>query len=130
MDNEANSTAAPDLAGSKELAAERFRTLAVERLQTLEHLAALQDDFDYLVEASTSSNADDEHDPEGATLAFERAQVLALLARFRSRLDDINRAVELCGNGSYGICEACGDPIPAERLTARPAARTCIRCAF
>ena len=31
--------------------------------------------------------------------------------------------------GQYGICERCGQPIGAERLAARPAAQTCIRCA-
>ena len=132
MDNEANSHRATesDIAVHEELAAERLRTLAAERLQTLVHLEALHDDFDSLVEAITSSNSDDEHDPEGATLAFERAQVVALLAQFRSRLDDIDRAVELCEQGNYGICERCLEAIPAERLAARPAARTCIRCAF
>ena len=31
--------------------------------------------------------------------------------------------------GSYGRCEQCGRPIAPARLAARPAARTCIRCA-
>ena len=31
--------------------------------------------------------------------------------------------------GTYGICERCGQPIGDERLAARPAAVTCIRCA-
>jgi RNA polymerase-binding transcription factor DksA len=103
--------------------------LATERLRTLALCEALHHDFDSIVEASTSSNADDEHDPEGATVAFERAQVVALLAQSRSRLDDIDRAVQRCERGGYGICEGCGEAIPAERLAARPAARTCLRCA-
>jgi len=103
--------------------------LATERLRTLALCQALHNDFDSIVEASTSSNADDEHDPEGATLAFERAQVVALLAHSRSRLDDIDRSVQRYEQGSYGICESCGEAIPAERLAARPAARTCLRCA-
>jgi DnaK suppressor protein len=103
--------------------------LATERLRTLALCQALHNDSDSIVEASTSSNADDEHDPEGATVAFERAQVIALLARSRSRLDDIDRAVQRCDRGSYGICEGCGEAIPAERLDARPAARACFRCA-
>lgn len=123
MDNEANShrAAAPDMAMHEELETERLRTLT--------QIQALHDDFDCLTEASNSSNADDEHDPEGATLAFERAQVVALLAQFRSRLDDLDRAVALCERGNYGICERCLEAIPAERLAARPAARTCVRCA-
>jgi RNA polymerase-binding transcription factor DksA len=31
--------------------------------------------------------------------------------------------------GTYGICERCGQPVGDERLAARPAAVTCIRCA-
>ena len=30
--------------------------------------------------------------------------------------------------GTYGICENCGEPIPYKRLKARPVARLCIRC--
>ena len=103
--------------------------LSTERFRTLALCQALHNDFSLIVEASTSSNADDEHDPEGATVAFERAQVVALLAQSRSRLDDIDRAVQRCERGSYGICEGCGEAIPAERLAARPATRICLRCA-
>jgi RNA polymerase-binding transcription factor DksA len=81
------------------------------------------------VAASRSSNADDEHDPEGATIAFERQQVAALLDQARRRLADVETALERRAAGSYGICETCGRPIAPERLAARPAARTCIACA-
>jgi RNA polymerase-binding transcription factor DksA len=103
--------------------------LAADRLRTLALCQALHHDFESIVEASTSSNADDEHDPEGATVAFERSQVLALLAQCQSRLDDIDRALLRYEHGSYGICESCGGAIPAERLAARPSASTCVRCA-
>jgi DnaK suppressor protein len=106
------------------------QVLATERLRTLALCQALHDDFESIVEASTSSNADDEHDPEGATVAYERAQVLAMLAQSQLRLDEIDRAIERCEQGSYGICESCGEAIPAERLTARPSARSCLRCAL
>ena len=46
--------------------------LAAERARTEDRLAALRADFAGIVAASESSNADDEHDPEGATIAFER----------------------------------------------------------
>lgn len=105
------------------------KVLATERLRTLALCQALHHDFDSIVEASASSNADDEHDPEGATVAFERAQVAALLAQSQSRLDDIDLAIQRWEGGSYGICESCGAAIPSERLAARPSARTCIRCA-
>src|SRR6478736_221955 len=46
-----------------------------------DQLAALAADRDRIVVASMESNADDEHDPEGATIAFEREQVTALIAQ-------------------------------------------------
>ena len=51
------------------------RVLEAERAQARSLLAALTGDYDAIVEASRGSNADDEHDPEGATIAYERAQV-------------------------------------------------------
>ena len=47
-------------------------------------LASLTDDFDSVVAASRDTNADDEHDPEGATIAFERSQVAALVRHARA----------------------------------------------
>jgi RNA polymerase-binding transcription factor len=54
---------------------DRVRELPeAERNQALQRLADLTGDFNDVVEASRDANADDEHDPEGATIAFERAR--------------------------------------------------------
>jgi RNA polymerase-binding transcription factor DksA len=103
--------------------------LAVEQTAALAQIAALTREFDGVVAASRSSNADDEHDPEGATIAFERQQVAALLDAAHRRLADVDAALARRATGNYGICEGCGGPVGAERLVARPAARTCIDCA-
>ena len=103
--------------------------LAEERTAALASIAALTREFDGVVAASRSSNADDEHDPEGATIAFERQQLVALLDRARRRLADVEAALARREAGGYGTCESCGRPIAPERLAARPAARTCIACA-
>ena len=100
-----------------------------ERRETLDRLATLTGDFDALVEASEGSNADDEHDPEGATIAFERSQVDALARQAREHLREIDAALARLDAGDYGTCERCGRPISAGRLEARPTARTCIDCA-
>jgi RNA polymerase-binding transcription factor DksA len=92
-------------------------------------IVALTRDLRGVIDASRSSNADDEHDPEGATIAFERAQVTALLAGARQRLADLDDALERLDAGSYGVCEVCGRAIAAERLAVRPSARTCVACA-
>ena len=103
--------------------------LARTRAETLAQIAALGREFDEVVAASKSSNADDEHDPEGATIAFERQQVAALLAQAQRRLADVDAALARAEAGDYGTCDACGRPIAPERLAARPQARTCITCA-
>jgi RNA polymerase-binding transcription factor DksA len=105
------------------------RRLEDERRLTLERLASLTGDYDAVVAASLDTNADDEHDPEGATIAFERSQIGALLRQVRGHLAEIDAASTRLDAGTFGTCERCGDPIGDARLEARPVARTCIRCA-
>jgi DnaK suppressor protein len=81
------------------------------------------------VAASRDSNADDEHDPEGATIAFERSQVDSLIRQVEGHLAEIDEALARVTDGTYGVCVRCGRPIPAGRLEARPSARTCVACA-
>jgi DnaK suppressor protein len=102
--------------------------LAAERTATVERMAGLERDLKGIIE-SASGGADDEHDPEGATLAFERQHAAALLDQARQQLLRIDAALNRVADGSYGRCVTCGDPIAPARLAARPAATTCIRCA-
>jgi RNA polymerase-binding transcription factor DksA len=103
--------------------------LELDREQTLARLAALNGDFDAVVAATRDANSDDEHDPEGATIAFERSQVGALVRQARAHLVEIDAALERLDDGYYGRCEGCGGQIAELRLEARPVARTCIDCA-
>ena len=103
--------------------------LEAERAETRGRLARLVDDYDAMVAASRGSNADDEHDPEGATIAFERSQVGALVRQARLHVVEIDAAMGRLEAGTYGTCEACGGSIGAGRLEVRPVARTCIQCA-
>jgi len=105
------------------------RALATLRAEALAAVAAAESDFRRIVEASQSVATDDEHDPEGAGLAVERAQIVALLERARAQLADVDLATEALAAGRYGLCRVCRRPIGADRLAARPAARTCITCA-
>jgi RNA polymerase-binding transcription factor DksA len=105
------------------------RQLERERQKTVDRLANLTDDFDKIVAASRDSNADDEHDPEGSTIAFERSQVGALAEQARRHLTEIDVAVARLAAGTYTTCERCSRPISDERLQARPVARTCTACA-
>ena len=103
--------------------------LARARAETLAQIDALVREFDQVVAAAQSANGDDEHDPEGATIAFERQQVAALLDAARRRLADVDDALVRIEGGEYGTCATCRRPIAPERLAARPTARTCIDCA-
>ncbi len=103
--------------------------LEAERDQTLGRLASLTEDFDAVVAASRDTNADDEHDPEGATIAFERSQVAALVAQAKQHLREIDGAMRRLDEQTYGLCESCGTSISEARLEARPVARWCIQCA-
>jgi DnaK suppressor protein len=103
--------------------------LEEDRRRTAARLAALRGDYRGFVEASRDSNADDEHDPEGATIAFERSQVGALVRQAEEHLAQVEAALARLDAGTYGVCAVCGQPIPPERLEVRPAAATCVGCA-
>ncbi len=103
--------------------------LEAENAQALQRLADLRHDFDAMVAASRDTNADDEHDPEGATIAFERSQIEALVRQAEQHLEQIDAATKRLDAGTYGTCVVCGALISQERLEARPATAVCIRCA-
>jgi len=102
--------------------------LAWERAGALMRIGALERELLGIIE-SGSAGADDEHDPEGATLAFERQHVVALLGQARQHLALVDAAMVRLAEGSYGGCVICGGPIGADRLAARPVSSACIRCA-
>src|SRR5271169_4889965 len=64
-----------------------------------------------------------------AERARARQQTAALLEQAREQLAAADAALGRLAAGRYGVCERCGQPIGDDRLAARPAARTCIRCA-
>jgi DnaK suppressor protein len=103
--------------------------LETQREAVIERLAALERDFNGIVEAAGQANADDEHDPEGATIAFERQHIAALVTQAHDQLSQVEEAIARVDAGRYGECENCGRPIGPDRLAARPTATTCIDCA-
>ncbi|UNX56440.1 TraR/DksA family transcriptional regulator [Georgenia sp. TF02-10] len=92
-------------------------------------IASARAELASLTDSSRDANSDDEHDPDGATIAFERAQVAALARSAESRLEQVDQALARLDAATYGVCERCGRRIPAGRLAARPTARTCVDCA-
>ncbi|HEY3734839.1 MAG TPA: TraR/DksA C4-type zinc finger protein [Streptosporangiaceae bacterium] len=104
------------------------KALVAIRADTAERLTGLEREFRALIESSSVAGLDDEHDPEGATIAFEREHAAALLAQARDHLAQVDAAMLRLAEGRYGRCETCGQPIGAERLAARPVTTTCIAC--
>ena len=105
------------------------RLLVDERAVTEQRLAALREDFAGVVDASRDTNADDEHDPEGQTIAYERAQTDALVRDAEQHLREVGAALVRVEAGTYGVCECCAGAVGDARLEARPTARRCIACA-
>ncbi len=103
--------------------------LRAERLRTLEQIESCTRTFDDIVESSEAVATDDEHDPEGHTIAWERQQAAALLESARTRLDQLDAALDALATGRYGTCATCGAPIGDARLSALPATAVCVSCA-
>jgi DnaK suppressor protein len=66
------------------------------------------------------------HIADAGSELFERSRDLSIVEDLDAQLADIEHAMARLTNGSFGTCEACGGPIDAERLAARPAARFCL----
>ena len=66
--------------------------LKAEQEKTIARIVALTAEMDDIVAATMDANVDDEHDPEGSTIAFERARVATLLSQGRAYLGELELA--------------------------------------
>jgi RNA polymerase-binding protein DksA len=103
---------------TKELHAER------EKVQAF--LAAQEEELAGLMRDSGDGAGQDQADM-GAT-SFERDHELTVVNIEREKLLQIERALARIEDGSYGICESCGNPIGKLRLMAFPRATLCMTC--
>ncbi|GAA2844902.1 TraR/DksA family transcriptional regulator [Paenarthrobacter ilicis] len=107
--------------------AERFRLLLEgERERKLALLKALRGDIASVSLARQDSNVDDEHDPEGSTIAFELSQASALMGQSQAGLEHIEAALARIADGTFGQCAVCGVEIPEGRMEARPWTPFCV----
>ncbi|MGO1256589.1 MAG: TraR/DksA family transcriptional regulator [Microbacterium gubbeenense] len=107
-----------------------FRDLLEEHRERVLHAKRRGDaDLSDLASARSAATADDEHDPEGATLSEEWARLAGLDAEAEAELLAIDRSLGRIDDGTYGVCADCGKRIPVARLRVRPTATKCVDCA-
>lgn len=82
--------------------------------------------------ASIKADAGQEHSPDSEEQAQERENdevVDAIGDETRQSIREVTQALRRLEDGSYGVCDSCGQAIAAARLQALPEATRCIECA-
>jgi DnaK suppressor protein len=97
---------------------ERVRLLGLK-----ENLTEAVEDVEHVSPGDPSAGG---HIADAGSELFERSRDLSIVQDLDAQLADIEHATARLTNGSYGTCEACGRPVDAERLAARPATRFCL----
>ncbi len=59
---------------------------------------------------------------------YNKQILLTLNENERMRLKDVDESLDRIENGTYGICEECGEPIGLKRLEVKPVAKYCVPC--
>ena len=65
---------------------------------------------------------------EEATESLELEKRLALEKQVRAHLAEVEHALHKFEEGTYGLCDSCGQPIAPDRLEALPQASLCVEC--
>ena len=108
-----------------------FASLRTQLLEEKEELAAQLASIEEETFAATQGemNGDvglDDEVADAGTSTFEREKDLSIENNVRDLLQKIHRALERMDQGTYGVCERCGKPIPKVRIKALPYADLCI----
>ncbi len=106
--------------------AEVMAELEEQRAHSLEIVAEQEDELSGLMRDSGDGAGQDQADL-GAT-TFERDHEMSVLNNEREKLAQIDRALARIEDGTYGVCESCGQPIGKLRLMAFPRATLCMTC--
>jgi len=101
---------------------EYFKKLLTQRLQTL--LAEASE----TVSGMTDGKASFPDPTDRAAMEADRNFMLRIRDRERRLIVKIREALERIDNGTYGVCDSCGEDISIKRLKARPVTTQCIEC--
>jgi DnaK suppressor protein len=109
--------------------AEQRELLFEERMSYISSAEALKAQADSLaLEHEPGDVQFDEEGGEGGTANVDREIDLYLSGQARATVVEIDRALQKIEDGTYGMCEQCGDSIPDARLQALPYAALCVSC--
>ena len=100
--------------------------LLEERARLSSERASLQAGLEEVIRDSSAGSGDDQADSGAKTFGREHEQVL--LDRVAEAMDQTERALARIEDGTYGVCESCGEQIGAARLEAYPRATLCVTC--
>jgi RNA polymerase-binding protein DksA len=109
----------------------RFRSiLEEERQRVLDAISYLHEETPGSLEDETAEivGSSDNHLGETATATLDREIDYSLEENSEQVLKSIEGALERIHEGTFGICQTCGEPISEERLEAIPYATQCIDC--
>ncbi|MGH3326691.1 MAG: TraR/DksA C4-type zinc finger protein [Streptomycetales bacterium] len=96
----------------------------IARLRT--EISEAELEFAELLRDSGDSAGDDQADAGNKT--FEREHEMSLAKNSRDMLLQTERALDRIEDGTYGVCESCGNPIGKARLQAFSRATLCVGC--
>ena len=65
---------------------------------------------------------------DGGAATAERTEVLGLVEGLKTRLNNIDGALNKIAEGTYGTCEVCGNDIGQDRIEFRPTSTRCVDC--
>jgi RNA polymerase-binding protein DksA len=105
------------------------RILEAERERLSQELEAIEEHLPEVEQVSMdASGGYDEDLADVASDTFEREKGFAIENSVQDLLTQVEEALNRIDEGTYGICEVCGQPIHPDRLRALPYARLCINC--
>ncbi|MBM3187643.1 MAG: hypothetical protein FJZ90_02865 [Chloroflexi bacterium] len=106
---------------------EQILKLQKVRERTLLDIERLREELQAEIEPAPAT--DDDAAADVAADIYERGKIISLIRGLESKIRSLDRAIELAGEGTYGICEKCGVEIPEGRLEIMPETTLCVQCA-
>jgi DnaK suppressor protein len=105
------------------------KTIARFKKTLLKEREQIVGEVKQIVESSKEMGQDGIQDiGDEAANIYNKQVLLSLNENERTRLQEVDEALDHIGNGTYGICEECGGPISLKRLEVRPVAKYCVPC--